>query len=56
METKWSKNFYWWIVAVISITATVFNTINELYFIAGITAMCFLVAGSNYLKYRRRGE
>jgi len=51
-----SKNIYWWIVAVLALVASVLNAIVDQWFVCGFMVVAFLIALTNYMKYRREGK
>jgi len=56
VEKMKSKNFYWWLVAVVALVASVINAMFDQWFVSGFMVMAFILAGSKYFKYRREGK
>jgi len=51
-----SKNFYWWLVALFSFVGVLVNVFFDMWFVAVVCGVCFVLSANKYLLYRSGGN
>jgi hypothetical protein len=53
---KYSKNMYWWIVALVALLGCVINAMFDQWILSVACGVAFLISGSFYLEKRKAGQ